>query len=185
MPPAWPAGTASDVRVQVHLVLDASGRVAEARIVTKGAPASGGTGLAEATAVLDAVRQWTFEPPVVAPMLIATYLGIADDEGMVMPQASQRPPLRVGGNIRPPTKIHHVSPEYPPEALAASVGGVVIVEVTIDAEGQVADVRILRSVTGLDEAAVAAVRQWRYTPTRLNGEPVPIIMTVTVNFTVP
>ena len=43
-------------------------------------------------------------------------------------------------------------------------------------------VQIVRSVTGLDEAAITAVRQWRYTPTWLNGEPVPVIMTVTVNF---
>lgn len=185
VPPAWPADTASTVRLRVHLVLDASGHVAEARIVAKGAPATAAGGTAEAAAVLDAVRQWTFDPPAVAPMLITTYVGPADDEGMVMPLSSQRPPLRVGGNIGPPTKVHHVSPEYPPEALAASVGGVVIIEVTIDADGLVADVRLLRSVTGLDDAAVAAVRQWRYTPTRLNGEPVPIILTVTVNFTVP
>lgn len=185
VPPAWPVGTASTVRLRVHLVLDVSGHVAEARIVRKGAQASDAAGTAEATAVLDAVRQWTFDPPPAAPMLIATYVGPADDEGMVMPLSSQRPPLRVGGTIGPPTKIHHVSPEYPPEAIAAGVGGVVIVEVTIDAGGLVADARILRSVTGLDDAAVAAVRQWRYTPTRLNGDPVPIIMTVTVKFAVP
>jgi TonB family protein len=185
VPPAWPADTASTVRLRVHLVLDASGHVAEARVVRKGAQAGDAQTTAVAAAVLNAVRQWTFEPPTVAPLLIATYVGPADAEGMVMPSSSQRPPLRVGGNIAPPTKIHHVSPEYPPEALAANVGGVVIAEVTIDANGLVADVRILRSVTGLDDAAVAAVRQWRYTPTRLNGEPVPIMMTITVNFTMP
>ena len=45
------------------------------------------------------------------------------------------------------------------------------------------DVKVLRAVALLDDAAIAAVRQWKYTPTLLNGVPVPVIMTVTVNFT--
>ena len=49
--------------------------------------------------------------------------------------------------------------------------------------GQVTEVRVLRSVPLLDEAAIEAVKQWIYTPTLLNGVPVPVIMTVTVNFT--
>ena len=60
--------------------------------------------------------------------------------------------------------------------------GVVILEATIGPTGTVTDVNVLRSVPLLDEAAVAAVRQWQYTPTLLNGVPVPVIMTVTVNF---
>jgi protein TonB len=55
-------------------------------------------------------------------------------------------------------------------------------EATIDPDGAVSDVQIVRSVAGLDDAAIEAVRQWHYTPTWLNGEPVPVIMTVTVNF---
>ena len=55
-------------------------------------------------------------------------------------------------------------------------------EATIGATGNVTAVNVLRSVPLLDEAAVNAVRQWVYTPTLLNGVPVPVIMTVTVNF---
>lgn len=51
-----------------------------------------------------------------------------------------------------------------------------------DTTGAVVDARILRSVPLLDAAALAAVRQWRYTPTRLNGRPVSVLMTVTVQF---
>ena len=58
----------------------------------------------------------------------------------------------------------------------------VILEAVIDARGNVTTVKVLRSIQLLDQAAVDAVRQWRFTPTLLNGEPVPIVMTVTVDF---
>ena len=61
--------------------------------------------------------------------------------------------------------------------------GVVILEAVIDAKGAVASVRVLRSIPLLDQAAVDAVQQWRFTPALLNSEPVPVVMTVTVNFT--
>ena len=81
-----------------------------------------------------------------------------------------------------PRKIANVEPVYPNVARAARIQGVVILEATIDARGRVVDVRVLRSVPALDEAAIEAVRRWIYTPTLLNGVPVPIVMTVTVNF---
>lgn len=61
--------------------------------------------------------------------------------------------------------------------------GVVIIEATIDARGDVVAAKVLRSVPMLDDQAIEAVRQWKYTPARLNGEPVAVVMTVTVNFT--
>ena len=72
---------------------------------------------------------------------------------------------------------------YPPIAQSARVQGVVILEATIGPDGKVQDVRVLRSIPLLDAAAIEAVRQWQYTPTLLNNVPVPVIMTVTVNFT--
>ena len=92
-------------------------------------------------------------------------------------------PIRVGGNIAPPTKIRDVRPVYPQEALANKVAGVVIVQATIDGEGKVRDARVLRSIPLLDAAAVEAVRQWEFTPTLLNGVPKPVIMVLTINFT--
>ena len=92
-------------------------------------------------------------------------------------------PVRVGQAIRPPTKIRDVRPKYPEAALAAGVQGVVILEVTIGPDGAVQETRILRSIPLLDDAAVSAVREWQFAPTLLNGAPTPIIMTVTVNFT--
>lgn len=94
-------------------------------------------------------------------------------------------PVRVGGAIMQPTKTRHISPEYPAIAKSARVQGVVILEAVIGTDGRVAETRILRSIPLLDQAAHDAVRQWEYTPTLLNGQPVPVIMTVTVQFTLP
>jgi protein TonB len=92
-------------------------------------------------------------------------------------------PVRVGGNIKTPTKVKDVRPVYPAIAQSARVQGVVIIEATIGPNGAVQDAKVLRSIPLLDAAALDAVRQWQFTPTLLNGVPVPVIMTVTVNFT--
>lgn len=81
-------------------------------------------------------------------------------------------------------KTRDVQPIYPPEALAAKVQGVVVMEVTIDAAGHVRDARVLRGHAQLDKAALEAVRQWQFEPTLMNGVPVPVIMTVSTNFTI-
>jgi protein TonB len=91
-------------------------------------------------------------------------------------------PLRTGGDIRPPRKIHHIPPVYPPIAQSARVEGTVILDTVIGEDGRVRDVRVLRSIALLDQAAIDAVRQWRFTPTLLNGHAVPVVMTVTVSF---
>ena len=92
-------------------------------------------------------------------------------------------PLRIGGNIKQPTKVKDVKPVYPAIAQSARVQGVVIIEATIGPNGAVQEAKVLRSIPLLDAAALDAVRQWQFTPTTLNGVPVPVIMTVTVNFT--
>ncbi len=91
-------------------------------------------------------------------------------------------PIRVGGNIKTPVRIKNVPPVYPAEAQAAGIQGIVIVEATIDPAGHVSNAKVLRSIPALDQAALDAVTQWEYMPTHLNGAPVPVIMTVTVNF---
>lgn len=92
-------------------------------------------------------------------------------------------PVRLHVGIEAPLKITDKSPVYPAIATAAHIQGLVILEATIDETGQVVDVKVLRSVPALDAAAVEAVRQWRYRPALLNGMPVPVIVTVTVRFT--
>ena len=89
---------------------------------------------------------------------------------------------RPGGDIREPRKIRDAPAVYPEIARAAKIEGVVILEATIDERGVVTDARVLRSVPLLDAAALTALKQWRYTPTLLNGVPVRVLMTVTFRF---
>ena len=99
------------------------------------------------------------------------------------PPPTPAAPVRPGGDLLAPTRIKDVQPVYPAIAQAARVQGVVIVEAIIGTDGKVRHAKVLRSIPLLDQAAVDAVRQWEYTPSRLNGVPVPVIVTVTVNFT--
>jgi len=91
--------------------------------------------------------------------------------------------MHLHSGIVAPRKIVDVAPVYPALAQQVRKEGVVILETVIDANGGVESVRVLRSVAMLDQAAVDAVRQWRFTPAMLNGQAVPVVMTVTVNFT--
>jgi protein TonB len=110
-------------------------------------------------------------------------LGVVPDVPVV-PQGPPVPtgPVPVGGKIKEPTKIRHVPPVYPAVAQQARIQGVVVVEAIIGIDGRVKEARVLQSKPFLDEAALAAVKEWMFTPTTLNGVPVPVIMTVTVHF---
>ena len=93
-------------------------------------------------------------------------------------------PLRISGTIRPPRKIKDVKPLYPQIAVLQKARGTVVIEITIGTDGKVQDARLVHSDPQLDEAALVAVRQWEYEPTRVNGILVALIMTVVVNFTI-
>jgi TonB family protein len=89
--------------------------------------------------------------------------------------------FRVGGAIQPPRRLDR--PAYPPDAQAAGVSGVVIVDILIDGTGTVTDANVVRSIPLLDEAAVEAVHNWHFQPTLVNGQAVPVRMNVSVSFT--
>ena len=91
--------------------------------------------------------------------------------------------VRPGQGVREPKRISGSMPEYPAIARSARVQGVVMLEAVINERGEIGRIRVLRSIPLLDAAAIAAVQQWRYTPTLLNGTPVSVLMTITVNFT--
>lgn len=92
-------------------------------------------------------------------------------------------PVRVGGNIAAPKLIKKVDPVYPEEAKANGVQGMVIIEVVIAKDGSVGSAKVMRPVPLLDEAALEAVKQWKYEVTYVENNPVEVIMVVTVNFT--
>jgi TonB family protein len=94
-------------------------------------------------------------------------------------------PVRVGGNIRVPRKLVDVKPVFPDSMRAAGREGVVTLDAIIGEDGSVTSVRVLGGEVHPDFAIAAAeaVRQWRFSPTLLNGRPVEVVMTVTVGFT--
>jgi protein TonB len=108
---------------------------------------------------------------------------VPGNEPTAPPVPAPREPVRVGGVIQTPTRVVYVAPVYPPIAIASRKEGTVILEAIIDEVGKVRGVRVLRGEPLLDDAAIQAVSKWQFTPTRLNGTPVPVVMTVTVAFT--
>jgi TonB family protein len=96
---------------------------------------------------------------------------------------AQEEPLEAGSDGVPaPKKTRQVLPVYPPEALAQGIRGIVILEVVVGKTGRVENVTVVRSIPGLDEAAVTAARQWEYQPVKVDGKPVSVRMTVPVTF---
>lgn len=91
---------------------------------------------------------------------------------------------RVGFEVGEPGRVFAPCPAYPEAALAARLEGSVVLELTIDRDGRVADVKVLRAgQLGMAEAAVEAVRRWRFEPSTVDGEPVEVLYILTVRFT--
>jgi len=113
-------------------------------------------------------------------------LGLLAVLGLSLSQQSvaglEKTAVRIGDDIKPPTKIRDVSPKYPKDAMRGGLEGLVVLECIIDAKGRVVQSRTLKGIPPLSDAAAEAVKKWRYAPTMLNGAPVPIVMTVTVSF---
>jgi len=102
-----------------------------------------------------------------------------------LPQEAPPPParvVRVGGQIKEPKKIRNVAPVYPDLAVQSRVAAILILEAEVDTRGLVRSVKVLRGHPLFDDAAIEAVKQWRYQPLLLNGEPTAFIVTVTMNF---
>jgi protein TonB len=112
--------------------------------------------------------------------------------GMVSPVPPPPPPppspvapavVRIGGKITAPALLHRVEPVYPDVASMAQLTGLVILEATVNTDGCVDSVKVLRSRHPLlDKAAKDALMQWRYSPLVLNGIPTAFVLTVTFNF---
>ena len=98
------------------------------------------------------------------------------------PATGPQVPIRVGGDIRVPLKLKDTRPVYPQDALAARIQGTVFIEAVLSRDGTVQSARVVQGVAELDDAALTAVRQWLYRPTMLNGQPVEVVMMVTIRF---
>jgi TonB family protein len=91
--------------------------------------------------------------------------------------------VRAAHLLKLPTKVKHVSPRFPVEALQPGVRALVVVETRIEADGRIVHARVLRSSPPFDQSVLDAVLQWEYTPTVSNGVAIPVLLTVTVRFT--
>jgi TonB family protein len=146
-------------------------------------------------AATDAVRQWRYDPPFKGPISFPVTIRFGQEprpaemefvsaDNQPARPLSNGPVIRVGdGGINTPVKIKDVKPVYPPIAQAAGVQGIVVMEVRIEPDGTVGTASVLKSIPLLDQAALDAVKDWRFTPTLLNGQPVAVVMAVTINFT--
>lgn len=102
---------------------------------------------------------------------------------IAQPPPPQTPEIvRAGGQVEFPKRVSYVEPMYPPIAQSARVEGTVTLEATIDEAGRVVNIRVIGSIPLLDAAAKEAVSKWRYSPTTLNGQKVPVLVTVRVTF---
>jgi len=100
------------------------------------------------------------------------------------PEPKDEGPLRVGGDVKAPVAINRAKPDYTDVARKAHISGVVVVEAVVNKQGEVEQVKVLKGLPmGLSEQAVEAVKKWRFKPGTLNGEPVDVIFSLTVNFT--
>jgi TonB family protein len=100
------------------------------------------------------------------------------------------PPSDPNAPMRNPEEAAKVLQEVPPEYTAiaqrAGIAGIVLLEVVVDANGDMSTVRVLKPLPfGLDQKAIEAVRKWRFAPARHRGKPVPSYRNVTVRFTPP
>jgi TonB family protein len=94
--------------------------------------------------------------------------------------------LRVGTlGIQEPAKTHDVPPAFPDVAVRAGATGTVYLDLLIGREGTVDDVKVLAGHALFNQAAIDAVSEWQFTPTTLNGEPIEVLMTVTIRFPSP
>jgi TonB family protein len=137
-----------------------------------------GSGAAQAPARPNFAGEWTLDPS--RSGVIGGPLRVSSSSPASTPTAAS------GGapRIVEPQKTKDVRPTYPPNKLTAAVGGMVILSATIDKGGHVVDLDVMRSTPGFAEAAITAVSKWEYTPTVLNGEPIPVVMTVVVTFNI-
>ena len=120
-----------------------------------------------------------------AVLALAVAVGAAAGDSARPAPRSREPAAEPAPLIQLEFDVTDVPPVYPSAARTLRVQGLVILEATIGPTGEVVDVEVLRSVPELDAAAVAAVEQWRYEPTLVDGEAVPVVMTVTITFALP
>lgn len=169
-PPPPPGGGQQRVRPVRTIETPAGGFVAPVEIPTEIRPEDGFS---------PEIGDPNGVPGGVPDGVVGAIVHVPDD---VTPPPPPPKVVRIGGQIAQPQPVARVEPRYPQLAIDTRVSGVVIVEAEVDTAGHVKTVKLLRGHPLLDQAALEAVKQWRYRPLLLNGEPTGFILTVTVDF---
>ena len=165
--------------VLLEVIVSAKGEMEDIR-VTKGHPLL-------VRSALDAVKDWRYQPYLVSgaavPVISTVSVNFTLQDSSGGPGKKPESPLvRLNSDAMAANVIYKVEPIYPPEAKQKGVEGEVVFEVTINEQGEVSDVQVLSGNAMLVSAAYEGVRQWRYTPVLLNGDPIRAKATVTIRF---
>jgi TonB family protein len=190
VPAVYPAQAKAEYlqgRVMIKFHLSETGDVENAEVF--GEPIWGRTAILD-EAALEAAKQWKFKPYIRdgRPVKVTTILPFDFKLGDQIPDwGSEEPPERhdnatVKGVIQG-RLIHQVPPMYPPEGKLQQLTGSVVLHAQIGKDGNVRFLHVVQGNPLLAKAAMDAVKQWKYTPYILNGEPTDVNTDITVNFT--
>jgi len=161
--------------VVLETVIDHTGAVRDIKVL-KGLP----HGLSESA--VDAVKQWVFKPGTLNGEAVDVVFNLTINFKLDKNDTYDGP-IRVGGDVKAPVVMEKVDPVYTDEARKRGISGIVILEAVIGRDGLAKKVTVLKPLPyGLDQAAVDAVKQWKFKPGTLEGKPVDVIYTLTVNF---
>jgi TonB family protein len=182
--PEYPP-SARQQRIQGQVLLDvkigASGEVENIKVISAHP--------LFAPPAIEAVKQWKYRPyllngnPVEVETKVSVSFTLSDDQALVIDSPLPPQRVRVSSGVVSGLLVSKVNPIYPPDAREQAVQGVVVLQVEIDKEGNVQNVTLISGHPLLAPAAIDAVKQWKYTPYLLNGNPVNIDTQVQVNFT--
>jgi protein TonB len=109
--------------------------------------------------------------------------GIISNAPAVVPKAAAPQRVRVSQGVSQGLLVHQVKPNYPPLARQARIQGTVVLQALISKDGSIENLHLISGHPMLAPAAIDAVKQWKYKPYFLNGEPVEVETTINVNFT--
>ena len=109
--------------------------------------------------------------------------GVMSGIGTAVPKVATPKRVRVSQGVSEGLLVHKVTPQYPPIAKSARVQGAVVLQASIGKDGTIQNLKVVSGHPMLSQAAIEAVKQWKYKPYFLNGQPVDVDTTITVNFT--
>jgi TonB family protein len=162
--------------VILDTVIDHNGVVKDVR-VRKPLP----FGLSEAA--VDAVKQWSFKPGTLNGEAVDVVFELTVNFKLDNKDFDPNGPMRVSGDVHAPVVVEKVEPLYTKEARKARISGIVVIEAVIGRDGLVKIAKVVKPLPfGLDQAAVDAVKQWKFEPATLQGKPVDVFYTLAVSF---